>query len=498
MKRLSALDTTFLFMETANSYGHVSSVSIYARPYPEYDAYEGFRSVLERRLGVLEPMRRRLVKDPLDLDRPYWIIDPDFNLDFHVRHLAIPAPGTREQLEAQVARLASRPLDQSKPLWESYVIDGLPDDRFAVFTKMHHAAVDGAAGAELLGIISDLEPGAERPDLDVDLTPADRVPTSLELLGRGALGMVRQPANIVRFQARLVREVGQSTRNYGVKAVAETVGRFIPGWAGETVRNWAHEDDDDTPDLPVTAAPVTPFNASIGPHRTFAARSFPLADIKALKNAMGCTVNDVVMAVCSGALRNWLDERDALPDVPLVSMIPVSIRTGDEEDRWTNRVSAIFASIPTHVADPLMRVKMVNEAMQLGKRQFEMLPADILSELSELAPPSLAIRASRLASRLHIGNRLHLPFNLVISNVPGPRVPLYLDHARLEHYYPVSTLVEGQGLNITVQSYLDTLDFGLVACRDLVPDLDRLADLLGEEIDALFAALDLPRPVEAG
>ncbi len=495
MRQLSALDTTFLYMETANSYGHVSSVSIYRRPEPGYDAYSGFRKVVEQRLGVLEPMRRRLVKDPLDLDRPYWVIDPDFNLDFHVRHLAIPAPGTMAQLETQVARLASRPLDQSKPLWESYVIDGLPDDRFAVFTKMHHAAVDGAAGAELLGILSDLEPGAPRPDLEAEWAPAERVPTPMELLGRGALGMVRQPANIVRYQARLIREIGQSSRNFGVKAVAENIGRFVPGWAGQTVRNWAHEDHDDTPDLPVTPAPDTPFNASIGPHRIFAARSVPLADIKAVKNAVGMTVNDVVMAVCAGALRTWLHDRDALPDAPLVSMIPVSIRTGAEEDRWTNRVSAVFASIPTHIADPLERVSMVSEAMQVAKKQFEMLPADILTELSELAPPALAIRASRLASRLHLGNRLHLPFNLVISNIPGPRVPLYLDEAELEHYYPVSTLVEGQGLNITVQSYVDTLDFGLVGCRDLVPDLDELADLLDVEITKLFDSLDLERPL---
>ena len=221
----------------------------------------------------------------------------------------------------------------------------------------------------------------------------------------------------------------------------------------------------------------------------------PLADIKAVKNAVGMTVNDVVMAVCAGALRTWLHDRDALPDAPLVSMIPVSIRTGAEEDRWTNRVSAVFASIPTHIADPLERVSMVSEAMQVAKKQFEMLPADILTELSELAPPALAIRASRLASRLHLGNRLHLPFNLVISNIPGPRVPLYLDEAELEHYYPVSTLVEGQGLNITVQSYVDTLDFGLVGCRDLVPDLDELADLLDVEITKLFDSLDLERPL---
>lgn len=493
MRQLSALDATFLYMETPNSYGHVSSVSIYERPYEGYDAYTAYRSVIEKRLGYLEPMRRRLVKDPFDLDLPYWAIDPDFNLDFHIRHLAVPAPGDRDKFQTQVARLASRPLDQTKPLWESYVIDGLPDGRFAIFTKMHHATVDGAAGAELLGMITDLEPGAERPDLEIEPSPADRIPSPLELMRKGAVGMVFQPAKILQFQAKLLRDIGTSTRSHGVKAVVEVVGRFVPGYAGQTMRRWAHDDEDHAPDAPVTAAPETPFNASIGPHRVFEARSVPLADVKALKDAMGATVNDVVMAVCAGALRTWLDEKGELPDAPLVSMIPVSIRTGDEDDRWTNRISAIFANIPTNEADPLMRVKQVHEAMMLGKEQFEMLPAEILSELSQLAPPALAIRASRLASRMHLGNRLHLPFNLVISNVPGPRQPLYLDEARLEHYYPVSTLVEGQGLNITVQSYLDTLDFGLVGCSNLVPDLDRLADLLDEEVGTLFDALGLQR-----
>jgi len=493
MRQLSALDATFLYMETPNSYGHVSSVSIYERPYEGYDAYSAYRSVIEKRLGYLEPLRRRLVKDPLDLDLPYWVIDPDFDLDFHIRHLAVPAPGDRAKLQTQIARLASRPLDQTKPLWESYVIDGLPDDRFAIFTKMHHATVDGAAGAELLGMITDLEPGAERPDLAIEPSPAERVPSPLELLRKGAIGMALQPAKILQFQAKLLRDISISTRSHDVKAVVDLVGRFVPGYAGQTMRRWAHDDEDHAPDAPVTSAPATPFNASIGPHRVFEARSVPLADIKALKNAMGATVNDVVMAVCAGALRTWLDEKNELPDATLVSMIPVSIRTGDEDDRWTNRVSAIFANIPTNEADPLMRVKQVHEAMMIGKEQFEMLPAEILSELSQLAPPALAIRASRLASRMHLGNRLHLPFNLVISNVPGPRQPLYLDEARLEHYYPVSTLVEGQGLNITVQSYVDTLDFGLVGCSNLVPDLDRLADLLDEEVDILFDALGLKR-----
>ena len=211
--------------------------------------------------------------------------------------------------------------------------------------------------------------------------------------------------------------------------------------------------------------------------------------MKVLKTATGATVNDVVMALCAGALRTWLDEKGELPDVPLVSMVPVSIRTGEEEDPWTNRVSAIFTDIPTNEADPLARLQRMHEAMAKGKEQFEMMPADLLSELSQAAPPALAIRASRIASRMRLGGRLSLPFNLVISNVPGPRQPLYLDQAPLVHYYPVSTLVEGQGLNITVQSYLNTLDFGLVGCSDLVPDLERLADLVVEELGTLSAAV---------
>jgi len=488
MKQLTALDATFLYMETPYSYGHVSSVSIYARPEPGYEAYDALRSTIQERLGVLEPLRRRLLRDPLDLDLPHWIIDDAFDLDFHVRHLGLPPPGDFRQLQTQVARLAARPLDQSRPLWEAYVIDGLPDDRFALFMKMHHATVDGAAGAEMLGLITDTSPGAERPELQVPLSPADREPSSIELLTRSSMSMLFEPARMVRFQARMVKDLVDSSRNHGAKSVLDAASRAVPGPIGSAVRKWATDVDDETPLIPPTAAPPTPFNQSIGPHRRFEARTAALTDVKAIKSAAGATVNDVVMAVCAGALRTWLAEKEELPTDPLVSMIPVSIRTGEESDPWTNRVSAIFATIPTHLDEPLDRLRGVQAAMTKGKEQFEMMPADMLSELSQMAPPAFAIRASRLASRFRLGGRVSFPFNLVISNVPGPRQPLYLDRAELEHYYPVSTLIEGQGLNITVQSYLDSLDFGLVACADLVPDLERLADLLLEEIDVLAAA----------
>ncbi|MBT8207210.1 MAG: wax ester/triacylglycerol synthase family O-acyltransferase, partial [Acidimicrobiia bacterium] len=320
MKQLAAIDATFLYMETPNSYGHVSSVSIYDRPTPDFNPYEAYRRVIESRLGVLEPLRRRLVKDPLDLDLPYWVIDPNFDLNFHIRHIGLPPPGDWEHLQTQVARLASRPLDQDKPLWESYIIDGLPDNRFALFSKMHHATVDGAAGAELLGMITDLEPGAERPELEVPLLPAERVPSSIELLQRGVLGLALQPAKIVRYQTKLIRDLADSTRSHGLRSVLDAAGRMIPGQAGQAMRSWAHEDNDGVEELPITSAPPTSFNDSIGPHRRFEARSMALADVKAVKSATGATVNDVVMALCAGALRTWLDEKGELPDVPLVSM----------------------------------------------------------------------------------------------------------------------------------------------------------------------------------
>jgi WS/DGAT/MGAT family acyltransferase len=243
----------------------------------------------------------------------------------------------------------------------------------------------------------------------------------------------------------------------------------------------------------VGGAPRTPFNRSITPHRRLAMRSVPLDDIKVLKNALDATVNDVVMAVCSGALRRYLELHDALPEEPLRAMVPVSIRTGQEEDRWTNRVSGLVASLPTHVADPLERVQIVHEAMVAAKAQFEMVPADALVDLAQFSSPALAAQAARLASSMRIADRTNPPVNVVISNVPGPRQPLYLAGAELVHYYPVSTIAEGMGLNITVHSYLDTLDIGLVSCWELVPDLELLVDLHVEEVQVLFDALGLKR-----
>jgi diacylglycerol O-acyltransferase / wax synthase len=234
-----------------------------------------------------------------------------------------------------------------------------------------------------------------------------------------------------------------------------------------------------------SSAPRTPFNARITPNRRFAFRSAPLSAVKGVKNALGATVNDVVMAICAGGMRSWLEEHDALPDRPLVAMVPVSIRTGDETERWTNRVSSIFAPLPTDEPDPVQRVARVHQAMAGAKELFDAVPADSLTDFAQFPPPAVFARAMRTATRL---TARRSPVNLVISNVPGPRHPLYAAGAKLLHYYPVSTIVDGQGLNVTVQSYLDTLDFGLVACRELVPDLQTMLDAIVDDLADLGKA----------
>jgi diacylglycerol O-acyltransferase len=487
MKQLSGLDATFLYMETPSQFGHVSSVSVYERPAdPSYDPLSAWRTQIDRRLHLLEPLRRKLVNVPFGLDHPFWIEDPDFDLDFHVRHTAVPPPGNDDQLSELVARIIGRPLDRTRPLWETYVIEGLADDRFAVLTKVHHATIDGASGAELLTLMLDSSPeGDEVVGPERAWHPAPK-PSDSEVLARAAANLVRKPGRALVLTARLAREVGQATRNPVLVGMANQWRDSLRGPLGRVLnigRNRVEEDHAPSSGLSLRA-PKTPFNAPITPHRKFAMRSTSLDTIKSIKTALGATVNDVVMAVCAGGLRGYLEHHGALPDEPLVAMVPVSIRTGEETEKWTNRVSGLLAAIPTDEKDPIERVRKVHESMVSGKQLFDAIPAEMLTDFSQFPPPAVFSRAMRMATRLSAG-RMGSPANIVISNVPGPRHPLYAAGALLEHYYPVSTIVDGQGLNITVQSYLGTLDFGLVSCRELVPDVDFLLDLIIEDIDHL-------------
>ena len=286
----------------------------------------------------------------------------------------------------------------------------------------------------------------------------------------------------VRTQTRMLRTVAKALGIADLSGASSFVRDSVYKLMGRPTRErpWVM--------MPLTSAPPTPWNKSITPHRRFAMRTTSLENIKRLKNATGGTVNDIVMAICAGGLRQYLLAHDALPDKPLRAMVPVSIRTGKESDPWTNRVSGLVAELPTHCDDPLERIELCRKAMGVAKQQFELMPAESLIDIAQSSPPVVSAAAARLASKLKLADRFTMPANLVISNVPGPREPLYFAGAQLQHQFPVSIVTDGQGLNITVTSYMDRLDFGFIVDRDLVPDVWDLADMHIEEITRLLRA----------
>ena len=477
MQQLTGLDAAFLAMETRTVFGHVGSVCVIdPSTAPEPLTFERFTRVIEERLALIPVFRRRLVEVPFGLDQPYWIEDSHFDIEFHVRELALPAPGGAQQLAEQVARLHARPLDRSRPLWEVYLISGLEGGRSAFYSKVHHAAIDGISGNDIFAAVLDLTPeGRALPPLTK--RASEEAPNGLELIARSALSLAGHPARATKVTASLLK----------------LVPGFISAAASAILPSNGHRDDDALLAQPGLRAPHTPFNATITQHRRWAACDVSLSDVKLIKNAAGLTVNDVVMSLCAGALRRWLAEHDALPATPLVAAVPVSVRTEEEQGTHGNRVSMMFAGLPTHLSDPRNRLRAAHEAMRAAKEQHGAIPASLLADVSQFAAPVLANQAWRLSARLRLLERVN-PFNLIISNVPGPNIPLYCAGAELLAYYPVSAITDGQGLNITVLSYRNTLHFGLIACRELVPDIDQLARYLEEEVGVLTKSLERAAP----
>ncbi|GIU87412.1 MAG: diacylglycerol O-acyltransferase [Acidimicrobiia bacterium] len=450
MHRASGLDAAFLALETPAAHMHVLGVAVVdPATAPHGFSHAAVRDLLDTRLPLIPPLRRRLVEVPLGLHAPMWIDDPDFDLDFHLRRAALPAPGGEAELEAFVADVASRPLDRSRPLWEAWVVEGLEHGHFAFVAKLHHALIDGASGVEILATLFDLEPQAAPRIEDAIELPwnPEPVPGELEMVVRAGLSFVQRPLQFVRAANNLGRGV--------LRAVQR-----------------AREHQLDVA-LPLTA-PRLSMNRTITPHRKVAFASIPLEDVKFVKNALGVTVNDVVLAVTAGALRTYLDRRDELPDRPLVAAVPTNVRSADER-AVGNRVSAMFAALPVDVADPLGRVEAVRRSTAGAKEVHEVVGGTTLEEWAEVAAPLVFSRAMRLYARLRVGERLRPPVNLVVSNVPGPPFALYLAGARLVSLHPLGPIFDDCGLNLTVMSYLDHVDFGFLACRELVADLDELA-----------------------
>jgi diacylglycerol O-acyltransferase / wax synthase len=491
MKQLSGIDVSFLNMETASVFGHVSSMNIYdPTGVPGGAGIEATKRIILERMDQLAPFRRRLIEVPLGLDLPYWIEDPEFDIDFHVRHHAVPPPGTPEQLAEVVSRIVARPLDRNRPLWELYVIEGVDNGRLiAQLTKVHHATIDGAAGAQMLAAILDTDPDF-RPVGEPAPWQPDEIPTDEDMLRITMKEYLKRPEKFVRLSVRSTRELAAMSRSGGLRAVADLIAQPMPGPVGnlmrQRLRSQYGRDDDKAPSLPPTQAPRTPWNQAITPHRRFAYTTVSLDDAKKVRRAFGCTFNDVVMTMCSSTLRAYLDKHDCLPDESLIAMVPVSVRSGSETDAYQNRVSALLADLATNEADPLKRLRRVQQSMTAAKENFAAIPAETLQDFTQFAPPAVAARAMRMYSRLRIADRMNPPFNLIISNVPGPNTPLYSAGAQLQHFYPVSALADGQGLNMTVQSYNGNLDFGFIACRELVPDLWLMVDLLQESLQELL------------
>jgi diacylglycerol O-acyltransferase / wax synthase len=471
MRQLTSLDAQFLALENPRQSGHVAGLAILdPSTAPDGFGCKQVTDLLRDRLPLLPPLRWRLAEVPLGLDYPYWVDDADFDLGYHVREMALATPGNDGQLADQVARIISRPLDRARPLWELYVIEGLESGCIAVLTKIHHAVIDGLSGAEIMGLLLDLTPeGRELPEAPEPSAGGD--PGQIEMLGRGLLGVPRYPARLLRALPSALPNLEHTP--FGVLPGAGTLTRV----AGALRR-----DGIDRGDL---TAPKVRFSGRISPHRRFVFGRLSLAEVKVAKNAHGTTVNDVVVSICAGVVRRSLVEQDDLPETPLVAQVPVSVRTGDEFGTYGNRILLMAAPLFTDIADPVERLARTHEALLVMKEQHRALPADLLQDANHFIPPAVFARAARLTFGLATSRAGRSTWNLVISNVPGPPFPLYMAGARLEAHYPVSVITDGMGLNITVMSYMGHMDFGIVADRDQMPDVDRLMEWLPEELAAL-------------
>jgi WS/DGAT/MGAT family acyltransferase len=361
------------------------------------------------------------------------------------------------------------------------VITGLADGRFALLLKFHHAAIDGAAGNEMLSILFDPAPSQlPNPVRSATTRKVAPIPTPAAVLVRAMADLARKPLKLVNLQLQGLRSLGEHAGG--------NRSQILTGLAPKA----ASGSRSDRTDRPVVsaqpslgAAPRTPFNRPITAHRSVAFRTTSLVTIKATKNALGATVNDVLMASCAGGLRQYLLDHDALPSQPLLAMVPVSTRTGEEQNRWSNRVSALVVPLPTDVADPADRVAKVHEDLETAKERFATTSTHDLTGYADFAPPALATAVIRMASQIRITDHVNPMVNLTVANVPGPRERLFLGEAELVHYYPISAVTDGMGLNITLFSYRDQLGLNLIACRELVPDLGHLADLLVDQLTVL-------------
>ncbi|MGI8329084.1 WS/DGAT/MGAT family O-acyltransferase [Actinomadura scrupuli] len=472
------MDANFLHIEGGTTVAHIGGLGILdTTSCPNGRLTRGDMVELVReRAHLAKPIRQRLVEVPLGLDLPYWIDDPDFDPSEHVREVALPYPGDARQLGEEIARLHETPLDRRRPLWELYLVQGLAGGHTAIYVKVHHAAIDGVLAAETLAALLDLSP-EPRPLPDTVEEP-QRAPGALAMLGAGLVRTVLHPVLTSRAFVHTATHLDQIPGPGQYPGVDKVT---------QALRAMMRVDTKGKHQVPRLTPPPTPFNGTIGPRRRFAFGSLPLEEIKWVRQHLGGSLNDVVMALCASALRRWLVEHDALPDGPLVAAVPVSLRqNGDETcEESANKLAVMIAPLATHVADHRERFEAVRNSMRAVKRRFVASSGAWLHELSSLMPTPVASVATRLALQFAPSSLLRST-NLVVSNVPGPQIPLYVRGARILGYYPVSVISDVTGgLNITVFSYNGNIDVGIIACPDMVPDVWKMIDYMGEALDEL-------------
>jgi diacylglycerol O-acyltransferase len=452
--RLSGLDASFLHLEDASAHMHVAGVMLFEGSPPPYDE---LLETFEQRLPLVPRYRQRLAFVPLGQGRPKWVDDPHLNLRYHVRSTALPSPGSERQLQDLAGRVFSQQLDRDKPLWEVWLVEGLEGDRFAMLSKTHHALVDGISGVDIISVLFDTSPEPVVPTAPGDRWLPRPMPSRAQLLGEALLERATIPTEV----ARSVRRVFRGPRRVLGAARDAAVGVGAMAWAG------------------LNPAPQSPYNKPIGPHRRFTWVRASLRDVKGIKDSLGGTVNDVVLATVAGALGRHLRRRGQSTDgLELKAMVPVSVRQDIERGALGNRVAAMMAPLPVWCQEPMARLDIVREELKGLKSSGQAVGAQVLTDLSGFAPSTILDQASRVAGRQRF-------FNLVVTNVPGPQFPLYLLGRRMLDPFPMVPLAKGQGIGVALLSYDGAINFGIVGDYDLLWDLDEFADDLRESLAEL-------------
>jgi diacylglycerol O-acyltransferase len=469
MQSLEGLDAAFLSLETPTTPLHVGAVLVLDPPegarslFSPSSRFSQIRRVIAQRVHLVGPFRQRALRVPFGLHHPVWVDDPDFALDDHLSRASLPSPGGAAELDAFVAAAMSRPLDPDRPLWEMYVVEGLAGDRTALVAKVHHAILDGVSGASMLAAFMDLSPRERLMAQPFESWAPGPLPGSTQMLRYAAASLTQQPAQAL------------TTLQSGVEAIADL---------GQHNRELEGRGESSPPAL--FSAPRTSLNGTVSSRKRFASLSIPLEDAKLIRHAFGCTVNDVLLAGVAGGLQRVLAERGEAVARSLVAMVPVSTRPDGDRAAGLlgNQISAMLVSLATDEDDPVRRLAAIAASTRVAKEQEQLHRGRLVGHLAQMAAPGVVSRLARAVSGSKLFDRVNPPFNVMVSGVKGPDVSLFCAGSRVAAMFPVGPLTEGVGLNVTVLSSLDSLHFGLLACRRLLPELDQLAvsidDALGE------------------